>query len=189
MKKVELGDGEPSPPLETSNYWRREHIEGAKCESGAAQEVSPPSREPLTSKMSDEQLQRVGMTRTAHERISRSMNTLFDCADNWKIRAEKAEGDTQEERQFKEIRLMDADMMAVTNCEKLRVCRETRAQWQDRAKKAEGDTRELKAALEEARIKLLQHLTPSPEGHFRRPKAEDVDWYLQFEAKVRRLLG
>lgn len=39
--------------------------------------------------------------------------------------------------------------------------------------------------LEEARIKLLQHLTPSPQGHFRRVKPEDVDWYIDFARRVR----
>lgn len=41
--------------------------------------------------------------------------------------------------------------------------------------------------LEKARIKLLQHLTPSPKGHFRRAKPEDVDWYMEFEREVKAL--
>src|ERR1700746_2770536 len=42
----------------------------------------------------------------------------------------------------------------------------------------------LLATLEKARVKLLQHLTPGPNGHYRRATLSDTDWYLKFEEEI-----
>ena len=43
---------------------------------------------------------------------------------------------------------------------------------------------ELARLLEKARVKLLQHLTPSSQGHFRRATPHDFDWYMEFAREV-----